>query len=258
MNVLMPSSCAEGYRSASQRARVVSETWAAENLYCPACPHDTLNALPANTKSIDFSCARCGSGYQLKSASQGFGRCILDGAYASMRETIIAGRAPSIFMLHYDLARWRVNNLTVIPSFAFSLSSIVCRKPLAATARRAGWVGCNIVLTNIPPDARIAVVRNGVEEKRVLVREQFSRLRPFARLSAVQKGWTLDVLNVVRRIGNRTFTLKHVLMFAPELQRLHPENKHIEAKVRQQLQRLRDLGLLVFVDGHGTYRACDL
>jgi hypothetical protein len=29
---------------------------------------------------------------------------------------------------------------------------------LSAKARRAGWIGCNIALHRIPPDARIAIV----------------------------------------------------------------------------------------------------
>jgi hypothetical protein len=39
-----------------------------------------------------------------------------------------------------------VENVILIPRFAFPLSAIEKRKPLAETARRAGWVGCNILL----------------------------------------------------------------------------------------------------------------
>ncbi|MBZ5564268.1 MAG: hypothetical protein LAP13_17830 [Acidobacteriia bacterium] len=36
--------------------------------------------------------------------------------------------------------------------------------------------------------------------------------------------------------------------------RLHPDNLHVRDKIRQQLQRLRDLGLVEFLGG-GKYRA---
>jgi len=254
MLLSMHSGIADAYKSASQRARVISEFWAEENLYCPACTSDSLSRLPHNTKSLDFKCASCDTGYQLKSGSKGFGRCIPDGTYATMRATIVSGRTPSLFMLHYDLANWKVRNLSVVPSFAFPLSCLQRREALSATARRAGWVGCNIVLTNIPPDARIPMVADGIEEKPSKVRRRYGLLRPIADLNATQKGWALDVLNVVRSLGGDTFTLRQILEHSRDLQRLHPENRHVEAKIRQQLQVLRDLGLLEFVDNRGTYR----
>ncbi len=242
------------YKSASQRARVISESWAAENLYCPACACNSLGKLAANTKSIDFECLRCSSGFQLKSASRKFGECINDGAYTAMRQTILSGRTPSLFMLHYDLASWTVQNLTIVPSFAFTLSCLQRRAALSVTAERAGWVGCNILISSIPQDARIQVVSDGAEEKREKVRRKFKLLRPISELNAMQRGWTLDVLNVVRSLKKNIFDLSEVLGSSDELQKLHPENRHVEAKVRQQLQRLRDLGLIEFVNNRGTYK----
>ena len=67
------------------------------------------------------------------------------------------------------------------------------------------------------------------------------------------RGWTLDVLNVVRALGREEFTLAQVYARGEELQRLHPQNRYVEAKIRQQLQRLRDLGFVEFV-GRGEYR----
>jgi len=47
--------------------------------------------------------------------------------------------------------------------------------------------------------------------------------------------------------------LAEVYAYAAEPQRLHPQNLNIHAKIRQQLQRLRDLGFLEFI-GRGQYR----
>jgi len=51
----------------------------------------------------------------------------------------------------------------------------------------------------------------------------------------------------------KKFVLPDVYAFALRLQRLHPENRHVRDKLRQQLQVLRDLGLIEFL-GRGRYR----
>lgn len=66
-------------------------------------------------------------------------------------------------------------------------------------------------------------------------------------------GWRLDIFNVVLGIPAKIFKLEHVYAHKQHLQKLHPENRNIEAKIRQQLQELRDLGLIDFL-GSGVYR----
>jgi type II restriction enzyme len=56
----------------------------------------------------------------------------------------------------------------------------------------------------------------------------------------------------VRGIGQREFTLAQVYAHEAALARLHPQNRNIRPKIRQQLQILRDLGLIEFL-GRGTY-----
>src|SRR5437868_5095876 len=155
MLLQMRSALGEAYKSARQRARVISEDWAEANLYCPACPSDVLKRLAANNKSTDFKCPDCSSKYELKSSCHKFGGCIPDGDCETMRQTILSGQTPHLLTLHYNLANWTVEDLSLVPSFAFTLSCLQQRPPLAATARRHGWVGCNILLRNIPQDARI-------------------------------------------------------------------------------------------------------
>jgi type II restriction enzyme len=59
--------------------------------------------------------------------------------------------------MHYDKKEWSVSNLILIPNFALSMSAIEKRKALGPNARRAGWVGCNILLSRIPHDAKIPI-----------------------------------------------------------------------------------------------------
>lgn len=170
-----------------------------------------------------------------------------------MRRAILTDRTPNLYVLHYDLTAWAVRTVILIPHFAFALSAIECRKPLAATARRAGWVGCNILLDKIPTDARIPIVEAGSARPAWAVRADFQRLRPLERLKAETRGWTLDVLNVVRSLDKNEFSLAEVYAHEDELAELHPKNAHIRDKIRQQLQILRHLRLLEFV-GSGSYR----
>jgi type II restriction enzyme len=67
------------------------------------------------------------------------------------------------------------------------------------------------------------------------------------------RGWTLDVLNVVRALNKNEFILQDVYAFAAHLPKLHPANRHVRDKIRQQLQVLRDLGFVEFLGG-GRYR----
>lgn len=61
--------------------------------------------------------------------------------------------------------------------------------------------------------------------------------------------------------GSRTFSLQEILRERLNVLRaFRPDNKHIEAKIRQQLQFLRNDGLISFLDntGHYTLRGVDL
>lgn len=249
----LPTAQLEGYKSLSQRARVATENWGAENLYCPSCKSDRLARTPPNAPSIDFVCPLCKSPFQLKSQGRPLSCRIADAAYGPMRRAIEANRTPNLFVLHYDRFLWEVCDLILIPHFAFSLSAVEQRKPLGAVARRAGWIGCNINLDKIPTDGKLPIVLDGRETSAAEVRRGFARLRPIQALDSEMRGWTLDVLNVVRSLGKTNFSLAEVYAYDEALAATHPTNRNVRAKIRQQLQVLRDLGLLRFL-GHGAYR----
>jgi len=66
-------------------------------------------------------------------------------------------------------------------------------------------------------------------------------------------GWKLEVFNCVNLISKQVFTLNDINKFENHLKKIYPSNKHIKDKIRQQLQLLRDLGLIEFL-GSGKYR----
>lgn len=243
----------ERYKSAAQRARVATEPWALENLFCPSCPSPRLRATDAGTEAVDFVCPRCEEPFQLKSQSHSLGRKIVDAAYDSMMRVIQRDATPNLVTLHYNADAWRVLNVLLIPRFVFSASAIEKRPPLGPGARRAGWVGCNILLDAFPSEARIPIVLDGVASSPSLVRKLYKDLEPLASLRVEKRGWTLDVLRAVESLKKHEFTLDDAYSAETHLARLHPANRHIRPKIRQQLQVLRDLGFLRFL-GHGRYR----
>lgn len=241
------------YKNVRAGVRVITEAWGEENLYCASCASRSLRRCPSNTAGVDFTCPECGDPYQLKSLAQPPARRIPDAAYWVMRRLIRTGNAPSLFALHYSPYNWTVRNLLLIPRFAISLSAILRRRPTLPKGRNRPWVGCDYALERILLDARIPVVIDGRVVPSSEVRDQFRRLRPLKRQRWYNRGWTMDVLKVARALGKPEFTLAEMYTRAEQLRRLHPDNRHVEEKIRQQLQRLRDLGFLEFVS-RGTYR----
>jgi type II restriction enzyme len=127
------------------------------------------------------------------------------------------------------------------------------RSPLTQTAERAGWVGCNIILSTLPPDARIDVVRDGIATSPKGVRDIWSAFSFLRDATPESRGWISDVLACVREIRMSEFTLNDVYSFERRLGDMHKGNRNLRAKIRQQLQVLRDRGVLEFV-GVGRYR----
>ena len=78
-----------------------------------------------------------------------------------MCERLAAKNNPDLMLLNYDLKQFGVTNLFVVPKHFFVRDIIERRKTLAATARRAGWTGCNILLDQVPDAGKIFFVQNG-------------------------------------------------------------------------------------------------
>jgi hypothetical protein len=240
------------YDSGSQRARAWTEQWVADWLYCPNCANPYLSQFPANTPVADFYCSKCSDEFELKSKKGTFGNKIANGAYAKKMERLNSSNNPNLMLMSYDSASARVRDIVVIPKHFFAPSIIEERPPLAPTARRAGWIGSNIAIGKIPETGRIALVREGVIVDRQLVLEKW-RATCFLRDQTLEaRGWLLDVLNCVEAFGSREFTIDEMYAYESILGSKYPQNNNIRPKIRQQLQVLRDQGILEFL-GRGRY-----
>jgi type II restriction enzyme len=109
------------------------------------------------------------------------------------------------------------------------------------------------LLGRIPLEARLFIVANGKPANPAEVRRKYRRVKPFAAIEPRERGWTLDVLTALRSLGKQSFMLSEAYLLEQRLARLHPENRHVRDKIRQQLQVLRDAGLLEFI-ARGEYR----
>jgi type II restriction enzyme len=64
------------------------------------------------------------------------------------------------------------------------------------------------------------------------------------------------ILKVVRDLSKEAFYLSELYEKENDFASVYPRNRHIREKIRQQLQVLRDLGVLRF-KGNGRYELTD-
>jgi type II restriction enzyme len=252
MEITISSISGESYKNSSQRARVVTEGWVLSEAYCPNCGGAISNYI--NNKPVaDFYCEKCVEDFELKSKNGKIGKKVSSGAYNQMIKRISSLEKPNFFFMgHVDLLK--VNDFFVIPKHFFVTEIVEKRKPLAKTARRAGWVGSNILFSKIPKAGQIFYVEDGKEIPKSEVLEKWQKTVFLKKIKkADAKGWILDIMNCIDGLNKKKFTLADVYTFENDLKAIHPENKNIRPKIRQQLQLLRDKGYLDFV-GDGTYR----
>jgi type II restriction enzyme len=239
-------------RSESQKVRVITESWTLSNIYCPQCGLG-ISEYENNRPVADFYCCKCVEDFELKSKKGAFGKKVVAGSYRTMIERIQSAQKPNFFFMSYEES-FSVNSFLVIPKYCFVPEVIEKRKPLAETARRAGWIGSNILFSKIPKAVQIYYIENGIEISKKQVMEKWNKtvfLKDVKKADA--KGWILDIMNCIDALNKNEFTLEDVYSFEKELKSIHPENNNIKPKIRQQLQFLRDKGYLEFI-GKGTYK----
>lgn len=59
MDIRMDVTLGDNYHSARQKTRVITETWAAENMYCVMCGAPRLEHLQNNKPVADLCCPHC-------------------------------------------------------------------------------------------------------------------------------------------------------------------------------------------------------
>lgn len=253
MNLAFDKGTIENYHSATQIARVLTENWVDKNMYCPRCGNLHINHFENNRPVADFYCPSCNNEYELKSKNGTLSYKINDGAYNTMIDRITSNNNPDFFFMSYSRSELKVKDFIFIPKHFFVPEIIEKRKPLASTAKRAGWVGCNILINKIPEQGRIDIISNGEIIDIDSVVKKVNKSNQLEIKDINSRGWLLDVLICVNKISSQVFTLEEMYIFENILYMKHPQNNNIKPKIRQQLQILRDKGFIEF-SGKGRYR----
>ena len=240
------------YSSGSQSARAWTEAWVSAWAYCPHCGNARMSQFPNNSPVADFLCSTCNEEFELKSQKGKFGAKIADGAYKTKCERLDASNNRNLLLMNYDRKSLAVVNLFIVPKHFFIRDIIEERKPLAATARRAGWIGSNILLGKVPEAGKIHIVQNGVIRPKETVLQEWQKTLFLRDESLEARGWLIDVLKCVESLGKKELSLDEVYSFERHLGGLYPGNQNVKPKIRQQLQYLRDRGFIEFVS-RGNY-----
>jgi type II restriction enzyme len=240
------------YESPSQNARVWTEGWVANSSFCLNCGRPDISKYANNKPAADFACLNCREDYELKSKKGRFGPTIVDGAYSTMMQRLVASDNPNLICMNYDLNARSVTDVFVVPKQFFTPDLIEERPPLGPNARRAGWIGCKIRLDQVPASGKVFVIRERELFSKTDVLEQW-RSTLFLRGKGLDaRGWLIEVMRCVDEIGQTAFTLEDVYGYEAHLSALYPSNHNVRAKIRQQLQVLRDQGYITFL-GRGRY-----
>lgn len=252
MDLKLNENLITNYHSGAQMARVLTESWVGDNLFCPRCGNEHIQHFANNRPAADFFCPACNNQYELKSKRGSLGSKVADGTYDTLIGRITSNENPDFLFMSYSLEEMCVTDLLMIPKYFFVPEIIEKRPPLPPTARRAGWVGCNIVIGQIPQQGRIAIISSGIEENHKRVFEKVALSQGLSTDNLHARGWLMDILKCVNAIPSEEFTLDDMYRFENYLFEKHPENNNIRPKIRQQLQFLRDRGIIRFL-GHGRY-----
>lgn len=101
------------------------------------------------------------------------------------------------------------------------------------------------IIDDIPKETRIELPKYKIETDEVF---SYSIIKSSSNLL----GWKKDIYDIIVEFPDDHFALKDFDYHINDLKILYPQNHNIKAKVRQVLQQLRDLGLIMF-EGNGSY-----
>lgn len=99
---------------------------------------------------------------------------------------------------------------------------------------------------------KIKVIENEMHFPEKEVQRNWKRLSFMDKEHAGKRAWLSDILYCIQQLNKKEFTLDEMYNWEDYLSKLHPKNYNIKPKIRQQLQMLRDGGILEF-KSRGAY-----
>lgn len=102
------------------------------------------------------------------------------------------------------------------------------------------------IIDDVPKETKIELPKYEIETEEVF---SYNIIQSSPNLI----GWKKDIYDIIVEFPDNHFSLEDFDCYINGLRVLHPQNHNIEAKIRQILQQLRDLGLIIF-EGNGSYK----
>lgn len=109
------------------------------------------------------------------------------------------------------------------------------------------------MLDKIPEVGKIFYIKNSEIKTKTDIMDKWKKTTFLKNHNDIEnRGWTLEILRNIQSLNTKEFTLQEMYDFEKQLKNKYPHNNFIQAKIRQQLQTLRDAGLIIFKGG-GRY-----
>ena len=235
----------EWIKSNSQIVRLLTENWVQNTIFCPICWNFLLHHRN-NAKVRDFYCRKCWENFELKSfKSKKIKDYILGSEYNTLIKQIIS-KPVHLFLLSY-IEDYTITNFLFIPKYFFTPQIISPRKPLSSNAKRSGWKGSIIHLNKIPESGKIYFIKDRFYKTKTEILQEVQKVKFLQQETLDKKWWIFDIMLCIERIGRKRFYLKDMYQFEEFLKNKYPHNNNIKAKIRQQLQFLRNKWYLKFL-----------
>lgn len=103
----------------------------------------------------------------------------------------------------------------------------------------------------IPSFGKISYIKNNKEVDKKIINYKLGKASAFKKSNLKNKNWKLEILSLIDSIPETIFSASDLYEFIHELEKKHPDNNHIDAKIRETLQQLRDEGYVKFLDKEG-------
>jgi len=135
----------------------------------------------------------------------------------------------------------------------FSVSLLEKRKPLSPKAKDTAGLDATFYWTEFRSTQEFPLSMTVKWFRHLKSQKHTIGFKPLEKLNIEKRGWTLDVLNVVRSLKKNEFvTFRSLRPLGPTSGTSSAKPPH-QRQIRQQLQVLRDMDLLEFL-GDGSYR----
>lgn len=168
-----------------------------------------------------------------------------------MIERITSDLNPNFFFLNYDKRDLSVKNLILVPKHFFTTDMIIPRQK--GIPNRPNYIMCSIDIQRVPTSGKIHIIQQGKIIDQAIILQQWQQYLFLRNINNDNKKWQLSILHCLDQIQNEYFSLKEMYAFETTLALQYPNNHFIKDKIRQQLQFLRDKGMIEFL-GRGHYR----